>query len=222
MKPRSNPARRKPNATGRGGAAETYVMLRHFMLDCPAWAALSGNAVKVLIAVWRVHNGLNNGKIGFAVRAGEKIGLSKDKTSRALTELEKMGFLKIAADSSFTRKTKESREWTITAEPCGSELATKDFMRITAESGGQKRKTQSHHRDTQSRQCDTKPKIPANRRATVAPVRPSPALLSQTQSHQRDTYIYTMGGSGAEECIKRDLPDTIGRDWLQLSTDTVQ
>ena len=78
--------RSKPNATGRD-TTERFVKLDHFVTNCMAWLSLSGDAVKLLIAVWRRHNGANNGEISFAVREAEEIGLGRNKASKAFKEL---------------------------------------------------------------------------------------------------------------------------------------
>ena len=99
------------------------------MTGCAAWLTLSGNATKLLLAVWRRHNGTNNGEIAFAVRESEPIGLTKDQASRAFKELVARGFLKMHRDSAFTVKKREARTWELTAECCGGKPASKDFMK---------------------------------------------------------------------------------------------
>jgi hypothetical protein len=135
----------------RRGGGEQFVKLPHWMLKCPAWRTLSPNAKAVLLHLWEEHNGSNNGKIVYAVRSSANIdrryltdeqkrlaheaededpgiGISKDQTARALTELTRRGFLRVARNSAFTLKTKEARRWTLTAERVGDKPATKDFM----------------------------------------------------------------------------------------------
>ena len=99
----------------RRGGGERFVKLPHWMLKCPAWRTLSPNAKAVLLHLWEEHNGSNNGEIVYAVRSsanidrrhltdGQKrdlvheaededigIGISKDQTARALTELTRRG-----------------------------------------------------------------------------------------------------------------------------------
>lgn len=187
------------NATGRN-ECDPFVMLPHWLLDSPAFRSLSSDAVKLLLHVWRRHNGSNNGSISYAVReAGDKktgIGLSKDRASRAFDQLTKMGFLKVRRASTFDLKTKEARTWELTAVAVGDERPTKDFMRWTPpEQSHQcdrdavaKNKTRSHQHDAQSHQRDSKPTGETMLQVSVSPVRPSTAETPPTQSRQCDTY----------------------------------
>lgn len=146
------------DATGRSaGGGERFILLPHFMLNCPAWKTLSPNAKALLLDVWTRHNGMNNGEIGYSVREAEEIGLSKDQAGRAFKELVERGFLKVRRSSAFTLRTKEARTWELTGERFGDNPATKDFMWWGARSpqrdreATRKNKTQSHQRDRQRR-----------------------------------------------------------------------
>jgi hypothetical protein len=106
-----------------------FVALPHYMMRSEAWRYARPVEKVVLIDVWMRHNGSNNGQIVYGARDGEKIGISKSVTARALAGLVELGFLRIARDAAFTVKTKEAREWTITGEPLNERQPTKDFMR---------------------------------------------------------------------------------------------
>jgi hypothetical protein len=116
---------------GRKSPGSRYVGLPHYMLDCPAFKTLPGDALKLLIYIWKRHNGVNNGEITFAVReAGEGgIGISKSVAARMLEVLIERGFLVIVRNSGFNVKTKLARSWRLTAEPYRDKPGTKDFMR---------------------------------------------------------------------------------------------
>jgi len=116
---------------------ERTVRLPHFMLDHPACMTLSPAAFKLLVYVWRRHNGRNNGEISFAVREGAAIGLSRSQTARAFDELVERGFLVKTRDSGFNVKGRIARVWRITAEPSGNKQEherTVDFSRWSAPS----------------------------------------------------------------------------------------
>ena len=99
------------------GSGERFVALHHWLLKSPAWRALSPNAKAVLLHLWERHNGSNNGQIVYAVRDAANIEINKSSAARALTELIDNGFLRVTRWSAFRLKTKESREWELTAEP---------------------------------------------------------------------------------------------------------
>ncbi|WP_374656441.1 hypothetical protein [Dongia sp.] len=188
---------RKANKTGRGGG-ERFVALKHVMLESLAWRSLSSDAKALLIDVWQRHNGTNNGYIGYAVREAEAIGIGRNRAMRAFNELVNHGFLKVAKQSSFTTKTKESRTWELTGEKVGDEKASMDFMRWSAAHGqshqrdrdrGDKSKTRSHQRDARSHQRDRDPQT-GNEITSDSPT--SVTVIAKnalSRSHQRDTSI---------------------------------
>lgn len=124
------PRPRKPNATGRNGTPARFIKLEHYILNSPAFQSLKGNSVKLLLALWRRHNGSNNGQISYGAREGATIGLSKDQTARAFNELQDKGFLVCTKDASFGTNNRLAREWRLTMEKTETASATKDFMRI--------------------------------------------------------------------------------------------
>lgn len=175
-------------ARRRGRNGERHIRLPHWLLRSPAWCCLSPNGKAVLLHLWERHNGMNNGDIVYAVRDAEDVGVSKSNAARALAELIDKGFLLVTRASGFTVKTKEARCWAITAEPIESAPATKNFMFWT----DPKNKTQSHGRDRQSHGRDRDLE-----KATILPVSvpragPSTPKNTPSQSHGRDTSIYTM------------------------------
>jgi hypothetical protein len=99
------------------------------MLRCPAWLALTPVAKAILLHIWVRHNGSNNAQIVYAVREARKIRISQSSAARALDELVELGFLRVTRWSAFTVKSKEAREWRLTAEPVDGRPPTKDFMR---------------------------------------------------------------------------------------------
>lgn len=202
----------RADATGRSaGGGERFILLPHFMLNCPAWKTLPSNAKALLLDVWTRHNGMNNGEISYSVREAEEIGLSKDQAGRAFKELVERGFLKVRRSSAFTLRTKEARTWELTGERFGDNPATKDFMWWGARSpqrdreATRKNKTQSHQRDARSHQRDTSTRKGLEIAVLVAPARPIEAETAHFRSHQCDTYnIPSPLGDGG--CSPEDDP----------------
>lgn len=152
---------------GRSKSGDRFVALPHYLLKSDAWTTLSGDAAKLLVEIWKRHNGANNGEIAFSVREAEDIGLKKSVAARALNDLVDRGFLVVTRASAFTVKSRQSRCWRITAEPVGDAPATKDFMRWSPPADSPpsgtvngsnphagKSRTQSPQRDAQSPQRD--------------------------------------------------------------------
>lgn len=105
-----------------------FVKLDHGLLDTEAWGHLSPHAFKLLVAIWRRHNGHNNGEIPYSRReAMQLLGCGSHRASAAFRELTDKGFLKLTRASSFDLKTKEAREWALTAERLGDDPPMRDF-----------------------------------------------------------------------------------------------
>ncbi len=119
--------KRKLSGFGRRNPAR-FIKLDYGLLGSEAWANLSPRACKLYIAVRIRCNGFNNGTISYSI--GEAIDLLRcgpNTACDAFDELMDKGFLKCARNSLFTLKTKEAREWTITAEKIGDKSPTRDF-----------------------------------------------------------------------------------------------
>lgn len=135
----------------RAGAAKQWVMLEHYLLDCPAYASLSANAKAVYTELKRRYNGKNNGLISFSSReAGEAINATHHTGARALVELQQHCLIEVTEDSTFNRKVHLARQYLLTEAPddrVGAErLPKKTFMRWSPPP--EKIKTQSHPCDT--------------------------------------------------------------------------
>lgn len=73
----------------RQGAEPRHIRLYHTVTGCDAWLKLSGNATKLLVAMLRFENGLNNGLVIMGARTAAKlIGVSKNTAHKLLVELD--------------------------------------------------------------------------------------------------------------------------------------
>jgi len=111
---------------------ERYVMLRHWLLESPAWKTLPAPAQSLYIQVAKRYNGSNNGRISYSVREGAvALNASKDTAARHLKILVERGFLICTKRGAFSLKTtKEASEWRLTEYDCDAPPAhaTKEFM----------------------------------------------------------------------------------------------
>jgi hypothetical protein len=85
---------------------------------------VSAVARAVLFAMLSRYNGHNNGRIGFACRAGEPLGISPQTTMRALHELIAKGFIAVVTLSAFTLKTRKAAEYRLTFKEVVDRKAT--------------------------------------------------------------------------------------------------
>lgn len=107
-----------------------HLRLYHSIMDSAAYHSLSGNAVKVLLALVRVDNGTRNGQIAYSYRrAAEDTGLSGRTCLRCLDELQEKGFIVCTQKGSFSRKVLHASLWRYTwqAWPEGKIGPTRDF-----------------------------------------------------------------------------------------------
>tara|TARA_B100001989_G_scaffold249291_1_gene224325 strand:- start:2984 stop:3352 length:369 start_codon:yes stop_codon:yes gene_type:complete len=105
-----------------------FVMLRHDMMDSPAWHSLSPNARCVWTEIMRRYNGTNNGKIPLSCREAAKFcKISKATASRAFKELEEKGFIKIAVFAGFKNKHRVSNHWIVTHERYDNKPPTNEW-----------------------------------------------------------------------------------------------
>ena len=130
----------KTNNTGRskripGG----YVRIEGYMLDSPAWKALSPYAQVLYMAIKRRFRNRgkgksNNGYISMSRReAAAATGRSEGAMGRAFHDLIEKGFIKITRKSAFNMKDARAREYALTEFPVGDNLATKEFMQWSPE-----------------------------------------------------------------------------------------
>src|SRR4051794_6489831 len=96
------------------GGADRFVALPHYLLKSPAWLTLPGDAAKLLLDVWKRHNGMNNGEISYGVREAEEIGMAKSVSARMFKVLVERGFLVVTRDSAFRIKCRDARLWRLT------------------------------------------------------------------------------------------------------------
>jgi hypothetical protein len=167
-----------------------YVGLPHYLLDCPAFKSLPGDAVKLLIYIWKRHNGVNNGEISYGVREAAEIGITKSSAGRMVKILIERGFLAVVRDSAFNVKTRHARTWRLTAEPYRGQQGTKEFMRWKPSQPSRN----SKHSPTSGTDSPT-----SGTRVIKLPVSVPPAGLKgpespPPESHQRDTYRLPRGG----------------------------
>jgi hypothetical protein len=118
------------DATGRSTKRERYVRLNHWVLAAPAWRALSCEARALLVALYELYNGSNNGALFLSVReAARRINTSKSTASGAFQALRDRGFIRPHVKGAFSLKQRHSTSWVLTEFEFGGQIPTKDFMR---------------------------------------------------------------------------------------------
>jgi hypothetical protein len=108
-----------------------HIRLYASITSSEAWKHLSGNAVKVLLALVARDDGSRNGSISLSVRgAAEAARISINTAQKCLSELQDLGFIRRTEKGAFSRKVSHASLWRYTwaAWPGGSPAApTRDF-----------------------------------------------------------------------------------------------
>jgi hypothetical protein len=78
---------------GRSDPTVRFVWLHHHVIKSAAWESLPGHAIKLLIDVWKRHNGENNDEIAYGCREAQQIGISQWQAGRMFDVLIDRGFL---------------------------------------------------------------------------------------------------------------------------------
>lgn len=107
-----------------------HIRLYASITGSEAWRHLSGNAIKVLLALVARDDGTRNGNISFSVReAAEAANLSPHTAKRCLQELVELGFIRCTQKGAFSRKVSHASLWRYTwaAWPDGKQGPTRDF-----------------------------------------------------------------------------------------------
>ena len=107
---------------------ERRLHIEHRILKCSAYKGLSNPAKCILIELMRRYDGGNNGCIAFGGPSGAHAGFSTDVTERALTELQRAGFIFQTATA--IPQLRQTRKWRLTMYAADRRPATKDFMSV--------------------------------------------------------------------------------------------
>ena len=123
-------------ARGRGVAQNGRSKKRPFIsipwdvYDTLAKKGIKPPARTILFHLIRLHNGVNNGKIGFAVRKAAKLGLSQATASRGLRELANAGFITVETRSGFNQKGRTAAEYGLAWLPIDGRTPTLGYRDI--------------------------------------------------------------------------------------------
>lgn len=123
-------AGQRMNAKGRNKHA-TFVMLRHDIMDSPAYRSLSPVARCIHAEIRRRFNGHNNGDIPLSCReAAELCNISPNTASAGFDQLMDRGFIKVGEEAGFNQKGgRRSRRWILTEESCMNQRPTNDWRK---------------------------------------------------------------------------------------------
>jgi hypothetical protein len=149
--------------------------LEHWLLVSAAYKGLTNQAKCLLIELMRRYDGGNNGGISFGGPNGAHAGFSSDVTERALTELERAGFIVQTAPA--VPWLIHPRKWRLTMYRADGKPATKDFMRNLKPGAAEKSCDGFNGAD------DSRQNVSTMRASVSADVPPRPTLSDEIGSH---------------------------------------
>ncbi len=122
----------------KGRSCQTFIMLRHDMMDSLAWKSLHPIAISIWLLIARRYNGYNNGDIPLSCReVASALHVSKDTAAKHFKELIDTGFIFVTENSGFNRKQRVSRRFALTHAPIGNNLPLNNWKNFTVRDEGQ-------------------------------------------------------------------------------------
>lgn len=120
----------KTNNKGRSTHAR-HIRLHHYLLNSPAWRALMPGPRALLMELYALYNGSNNGDLFLSEReAAKRCGVKhKNTAAKWFRELEDKGFIRPKVRGSFNVKVPTATAWILTEFEYNNQQPTKDFMR---------------------------------------------------------------------------------------------
>lgn len=118
--------RRKARSVGDG----KHVRLHRWLLASPAWRHASLVERCLLVELYDLYNGENNGEVFMSVReAARRLGIGKNTAQRGLVALQGKGFIRVRQRGDFNWKSHQATSWILTEFTCDGQPATRDFVR---------------------------------------------------------------------------------------------
>lgn len=185
---------RKVRTDGRSEGQSRFVMLYHWLIRSPAYESLRCVERSLLVELYALYNGSNNGDLFLSVReAARRLNVAPATTCRAFKVLESKGFIRARQRSSFQWKKRLATCWVLTEFEYAGKLPSKEFM-----SWQPVEKTEPGISDeTVGASGETVPaKCPIKKPLTVHEVKPSTAISTSSRSHEKHTY--SLPGRGAD------------------------
>jgi hypothetical protein len=113
--------------TGRSYKGPKHVRLHRWLLRSAVYRSLGLAARCLLIELYDLYDGGNNGDVFLSIReAAKRLGIGKNRSHDAFRELEDRGFIRAKKRGVFT--TREATTWVLTEFSFGNQPPTKDFM----------------------------------------------------------------------------------------------
>ena len=119
----------RANQAGRTIGDPKHVRLYWWLLECEAWKSLKLCARALLVELYKLHNGTNNGELFLSIRDAARIlRVAPNTAGKAFHELENKGFIRAHQRGSFKWKTRHATTWILTEYDYANQTRTREFM----------------------------------------------------------------------------------------------
>ena len=127
-------SQRKPYKYHKRGK-ERFIKLGWWIIDSPAWQALSAGARSLYVELKRQFNGHNNGSVFLSHRdAADRLNATRPTVAKWFKELEQWGFIRMTQKHYLgSEGYGKAAHYALTEYPDSNRPATKEFMNIRAE-----------------------------------------------------------------------------------------
>lgn len=109
---------------------DAHVRLHAWVMNTPAWQSLTVGPRALLVELYGLYNGTNNGDLFLSEReAAARLHAAPNTVSKWFEMLETRGFIKVSEKGVFSRKTRHATSWILTEFAVDNQLPNKDFAR---------------------------------------------------------------------------------------------
>lgn len=121
---------RRVKRNGRSKENKRHVRFHYWMMNSDAFRSLSPFEARLLLELYGLYNGRNNGYFFLSCReAARRCNMGKNTANRAFKALIDMGFIRRRADEPEQYNLREANYWILTEFEFGTQPASKAFMR---------------------------------------------------------------------------------------------
>ena len=124
-----SPRGRRVMKNGRSEPDKKYIQWFRWMYTSEAFRSLDPFEVRLLLELYCLFHGKNNGYLYLSVRqAAKRCNMGKDKAAASFKILQDRGFIRSRADEPVNFVLREARCWILTEHEFAGRSPTKEFM----------------------------------------------------------------------------------------------
>lgn len=126
---KQKPRGRRVQSNGRSDPDAKHVRLYRWAMKSEAYRALDPFEHRLLVELYSLYNGRNNGDLFLSCReAAKRCRMGKNKANASFHRLIELGFIRRRGHEIENFNQREAYHWILTEFDFGSKAATKDFM----------------------------------------------------------------------------------------------